>query len=70
MFINFNESPDIYQPLYDSVSGGLYRFDDTLRFSSSSAEYNLNFGAFGEYIRLDWTSDRLLTTTGTDKWKV
>lgn len=63
MFINFNESPDIYQPLYDSVSGGLYRFDDVLRFSSSSAEYNLNFGAFGEYIRLDWTSNRLLTNS-------
>ena len=64
MFIDSGSSnSDIYQPLYDSVSGGLYRFDDVLQFSYNSTEYNLNFGAFGEYIRLDWTSNRLLTNS-------
>ena len=58
-----SQSSDIYQPLYDSVSGGLYRFDDILQYSHNSTEYNLNFAPFGEYVRLDWTSNRLLTNS-------
>jgi len=60
---NASSSQDIYQPLYNSVSSNVYRFDQTLALETGGALDEINYSPWSEYIRLDWANKRILTNS-------